>query len=44
VILELMARFDERSNISWARQLERAGAHVLYGVRGYKVHAKICHR
>jgi len=42
VVVELMARFDERSNISWARRLERAGAHVLYGIRGYKVHAKIC--
>jgi polyphosphate kinase len=42
VIVELLARFDERSNIEWARSLERAGAHVLYGIRGYKVHAKIC--
>jgi polyphosphate kinase len=42
VIVELMARFDEQSNIKWARSLEESGAHVIYGIRGYKVHAKIC--
>jgi polyphosphate kinase len=42
VIVELTARFDEERNIQWARALEEAGAHVLYGVRGYKVHAKVC--
>ncbi len=42
VIVELTARFDEERNIQWARALEGAGAHVIYGVRGYKVHAKIC--
>jgi len=42
VILELTARFDEERNIRWARALEEVGAHVIYGVRGYKVHAKIC--
>jgi polyphosphate kinase len=42
VVLELMARFDEQRNIQWARRLEEAGAHVIYGVRGYKVHAKAC--
>jgi len=42
VIVELTARFDEERNIQWARALEEAGAHVIYGVRGYKVHAKIC--
>ena len=40
VILELMARFDEEANIGWANRLEEVGAHVLYGVVGYKVHAK----
>jgi polyphosphate kinase len=42
VIVELTARFDEERNIQWARALEEAGAHVIYGVRGYKVHAKVC--
>ena len=41
VVVELMARFDEANNVNWAQQLENAGAHVVYGVFGYKIHAKM---
>jgi len=41
VMVELKARFDEENNLKWAKQLENAGAHVVYGIPGFKVHAKI---
>src|SRR5436305_3356704 len=41
-VVELRARFDEANNIEWARQLEESGVHVVYGLVGFKIHAKSC--
>jgi polyphosphate kinase len=41
-VVELRARFDEANNIEWARRLEENGVHVVYGLVGYKIHAKSC--
>lgn len=42
VLVELRARFDEENNITYSRKLEEAGCRVIYGLKGYKVHSKIC--
>lgn len=41
VMVELKARFDEENNLHWAKALEQAGAHVVYGITGFKIHAKV---
>lgn len=43
VVIELMARFDEASNISWSKKMQDAGIHVVFGVEGLKIHSKITH-
>lgn len=42
-VVELMARFDEASNIDWAKKMQEAGIRVIFGVEGLKVHAKLTH-
>lgn len=43
VIIELLARFDEASNINWSKRMQEAGIHVIFGVEGLKIHSKLLH-
>lgn len=43
VVIELLARFDEASNINWSKEMQDAGIHVIFGVEGLKVHSKLTH-
>lgn len=43
VVIELLARFDEASNINWSKKMQDAGVHVIFGVENLKVHSKITH-
>lgn len=43
VVIELLARFDEASNINWSKKLQDAGVHVIFGVEGLKIHSKLLH-
>lgn len=43
VVIELLARFDEASNIDWSKKMQEAGIHVIFGIEGLKVHSKITH-
>lgn len=43
VVIELLARFDEASNIDWSKKMQDAGIHVIFGVEGLKVHSKVTH-
>ena len=43
VVIELLARFDEASNINWSKKMQDAGIHVIFGVEGLKIHSKLLH-
>ena len=43
VVIELLARFDEASNINWSKKMQDAGIHVIFGVEGLKIHSKLTH-
>lgn len=43
VVIELLARFDEASNINWSKKMQDAGIHVIFGVEGLKIHSKLVH-